>query len=264
MKNYIITVLGISWILTAIIFINPQTAINNFAVIMFVPLILTLIFKRKEEKRSGNKIKILKKKFNKKAMIFGCVYPIGFIIVCATIAIILRQARIVFTTNIVVWLITEFVTVVIGLFSALGEEYGWRGFLLPELTKVYGRRKAVLITGLVWSLYHIPAVYLLAKLTGIGNPIYVCIVQAIVVFVSNFAFSYCFYLSESIIPVVVYHSIWNTFNTAILGDIYNGKQGIVNGNIFLINGEGILGLIIGVIAMIYFWRKLQISICQVE
>jgi hypothetical protein len=53
----------------------------------------------------------------------------------------------------------------------------------------------------------------------------------------------------------LYHSIWNTFNTAILGDLYNGKQGIINGNIMLINGEGVLGLVLAVIAAFYFWKK---------
>lgn len=151
------------------------------------------------------------------------------------------------------------VTILVGLFSALGEEYGWRGYLLSGLTKLYGKKKAVLLTGIVWSLYHIPVVYLLAKLTGLGNSLLVCAIQAAVVFASNFAFSFCYYLSESIIPVIFYHSIWNTFNTAILGDIYNGKQGIVNGNILIINGEGVLGLILAIIVIFYFWKKLDNS-----
>jgi membrane protease YdiL (CAAX protease family) len=41
---------------------------------------------------------------------------------------------------------------------AMGEELGWRGFLLPELLPL-GQWKAVLISGLIWGLWHIPAVW---------------------------------------------------------------------------------------------------------
>lgn len=41
---------------------------------------------------------------------------------------------------------------------ALGEELGWRGFLLPELLPL-GQWKAVLISGLIWGLWHAPAIW---------------------------------------------------------------------------------------------------------
>ena len=34
---------------------------------------------------------------------------------------------------------------------ALGEEIGWRGFLVPELSKVTGFTGTALINGLMWS-----------------------------------------------------------------------------------------------------------------
>ncbi len=41
---------------------------------------------------------------------------------------------------------------------ALGEELGWRGFLLPELLPL-GQWKAVLIGGVIWGLWHAPAIW---------------------------------------------------------------------------------------------------------
>jgi membrane protease YdiL (CAAX protease family) len=41
---------------------------------------------------------------------------------------------------------------------ALGEELGWRGFLLPELLPL-GQWKAVLVSGLIWGLWHAPAIW---------------------------------------------------------------------------------------------------------
>jgi len=42
--------------------------------------------------------------------------------------------------------------------SALGEEIGWRGFLVPELAKKMSFTKTALITGIVWSIWHYPLI----------------------------------------------------------------------------------------------------------
>jgi CAAX protease family protein len=40
--------------------------------------------------------------------------------------------------------------------SALGEELGWRGFLVPELSKTMSFTKTAIVSGLVWSIWHYP------------------------------------------------------------------------------------------------------------
>jgi membrane protease YdiL (CAAX protease family) len=45
----------------------------------------------------------------------------------------------------------------INMVFALGEELGWRGFLLSNLMPL-GQRRAILISGLIWGLWHAPAV----------------------------------------------------------------------------------------------------------
>jgi membrane protease YdiL (CAAX protease family) len=47
---------------------------------------------------------------------------------------------------------------------ALGEELGWRGYLLPELLPL-GTGKAILISGVIWGIWHAPAV-----LQGLNYP----------------------------------------------------------------------------------------------
>ena len=42
------------------------------------------------------------------------------------------------------------------IMGPLGEEFGWRGYLYPELKNQTGWLKASLITGLVWALWHAP------------------------------------------------------------------------------------------------------------
>lgn len=44
-----------------------------------------------------------------------------------------------------------------GLAVTFGEEYGWRGFLQDELSKL-GRRPGALLVGLVWGVWHMPVI----------------------------------------------------------------------------------------------------------
>lgn len=45
----------------------------------------------------------------------------------------------------------------INTFLALGEELGWRGFLLPELLPL-GQWRAILLSGVIWGFWHAPTI----------------------------------------------------------------------------------------------------------
>jgi uncharacterized protein len=45
----------------------------------------------------------------------------------------------------------------INMLFALGEELGWRGYLLPHLMPL-GQWKAILISGIIWGVWHAPAI----------------------------------------------------------------------------------------------------------
>jgi membrane protease YdiL (CAAX protease family) len=48
----------------------------------------------------------------------------------------------------------------INLIPCLGEELGWRGYLLPRLLERVSPRVAVLITGTIWGIWHAPMIAL--------------------------------------------------------------------------------------------------------
>ncbi|MEY4237743.1 MAG: hypothetical protein RL339_344, partial [Pseudomonadota bacterium] len=59
----------------------------------------------------------------------------------------------------------------ISLTSALGEEIGWRGLLVPELAKLGSFRSVAIISGLIWTLYHVPLI-IFADYHGSGTPLW--------------------------------------------------------------------------------------------
>lgn len=264
-KLYMILVLLVTWSVTAVLFIKPSIGLEFFTLIMFIPGILAVIFNIAEYKSAKKVFECFTRKITVKAMLFSIFYPVIFVIICAVIAYVSGMAsfhreayinsfgqvthdKILVIRDIVVFIIVTILT----LPSTLGEEYGWRGYLLPKLTKLYGKVKATTIVGIVWGLFHVPAVFLLAKNTGMSNPLLLCIVQAVAAFTFSFPSSYSYYLSESIIPPMFIHAVWNSVNVMVLGDIYENEYGILKGNLLNINGEGILGSILGIVMIFGF------------
>jgi uncharacterized protein len=53
------------------------------------------------------------------------------------------------------------------LFSGMGEEFGWRGYMLPRLIKRFGLMKAALLLGILWEVWHLPMHYMAYKAYGV-------------------------------------------------------------------------------------------------
>jgi len=54
----------------------------------------------------------------------------------------------------------------LNLVATLGEEFGWRAYLLPKLANL-GKRKALLLSGLIWGVWHWPVI-LMGHNYGLG------------------------------------------------------------------------------------------------
>lgn len=253
---YMLAVLLVTWIFTFLIFAKSAVGLITLAWIMFFPAIVAIIFNMLGRKSFRSMFSCVTAKPNLKSMVFGIGYPLLFIAICAIAALLTGSGYFnpasLNGSSFAAVLITSIILILVNLIPAFGEEYGWRGYLLPRLTRSMGKTTATIIVGIAWALFHFPIVYLLASTTGIGNPLLVAVVQACAAFLFSFSFSYSYYLSGSIIPVMFYHSTWNVVNTLILGDIYFKNLGLVAGNIPYINGEGLFGVILGIILAAWF------------
>jgi len=108
-----------------------------------------------------------------------------------------------------------------------GEEYGWRGYLLPRLLPLGEVRASVLI-GVIWGVWHLPL--LLAGLNYPGVNIWLATIVFIFVTV-GLSFTYTwFYVasSGSVLVAAVFHASTNNFSdTFWVPPLFSGVNPIV-------------------------------------
>lgn len=85
----------------------------------------------------------------------------------------------------------------------LGEESGWRGFLLPELTKRFSLRISSLLVAGIWILWHLPAFWFNENYLNMGPGILGWVIS--LSFGSVLLAWLCKGSGFSVIPVLIWH-----------------------------------------------------------
>jgi uncharacterized protein len=132
---------------------------------------------------------------------------------------------------------------------ALGEEIGWRGFLVPELNKVVGFTGVSVISGLMWAAYHFPV--LLFGDYNKGAPAWYSLTCfTLMVVADSFILTWLTLRSRSLWPAAIFHGSHNLFIQSIFTPLTR-DTGPSN---YIIDEFGI-GLVITVsIAALLVWR----------
>jgi uncharacterized protein len=141
--------------------------------------------------------------------------------------------------------------VVFSCATALGEEIGWRGLLVPELAKVNSFFKTALISGGIWAVWHYP-VMLFADYGNTGTPIWFNLIFFTLAAVGiSFPLAWLRLKSGSIWPAVILHASHNLFFQVIFSPL-TGDTGITE---YLIGEFGIGLALISLLVAWLFWRK---------
>ncbi len=94
--------------------------------------------------------------------------------------------------------------------SALGEELGWRGLLVPELSRRMGYTKLSLVSGIIWTAWHLPLI-LFSSYHGSG-PLWISVaVFTVLILTASFAYSWLRLVSGSIWGCALLHGSMNYF-----------------------------------------------------
>jgi uncharacterized protein len=135
------------------------------------------------------------------------------------------------------------------LLSATGEEIGWRGLLVPELAKITTFNKTVLISGVIWAAWHMPAI-LLADYNSAAPLWYAIICFVILVLAISFPFAWLSIKSGSFWPAAILHASHNLFIQGVFDMLTEGT-----GPTPYIIGEFGIGMVLtGLVIAFVFWR----------
>lgn len=146
------------------------------------------------------------------------------------------------------------VVVLTSMLTALGEEIGWRGLLVPELAKITSYSKTSLISGFIWALYHMP-ILLFACYHSAGSPVwYSLICFTIMAIAICFAFTWLRVKSGSLWTAVILHAAHNAFVQAFFKPMTTYRT-YMNYKAYFIDELGLFLVLAMVIAGVVFWLK---------
>jgi membrane protease YdiL (CAAX protease family) len=134
--------------------------------------------------------------------------------------------------------------------SALGEEIGWRGFLVPELSKSTSFTATSLISGIVWSLWHYPI--LIYGDYNAGTPTWYGLTCFTVMVISiSFVFAWMRLKSGSLWTGAILHGSHNLYIQGIFTPLTRntGKTA------WFIDEFGCVLPLVAMAFAIYFWSK---------
>jgi membrane protease YdiL (CAAX protease family) len=105
------------------------------------------------------------------------------------------------------------------LARALGEEIGWRGFLVPELMKHMSLWKVGVVSGLIWTAYHMPLIIFGSyNSSSHGGPPITYQIACFTVMVTSMGifFAWLRVASQSVWPCALLHASHNLLIQSIL------------------------------------------------
>ncbi len=189
--------------------------------------------------------------------VFSSLLPVAIVVICCLFNYLIGWGQFRQQQEILSLVHEHNRNLIYGWIRAMGEELGWRSYLLPGLLIHFHPIIALNISGLVWGLYHVPVMILLSyrPQSKVQYPIRAIIVQCLSCWISAFVYGWiAIQCQYSIIPPTMMHFIWNRINPSLLGSIYTNTPGWMNGEQWKINGEGLTGCII------YFFAAIIILI----
>ena len=138
------------------------------------------------------------------------------------------------------------VGVVRAMATVLGEEIGWRGFLIYESRKVLSFTGVSLFVGFIWALWHWPILLYYSE-----NVILEFITFFVFVISMSFIMTYYTFKSKSIWTAVIFHSVSNVFVQKIFPPLTEKIEGTEH----WLGENGIMFAIVTLVFATYFWRK---------
>ncbi len=114
----------------------------------------------------------------------------------------------------------------------LGEEIGWREYLLPKQIAVYGVRKGTLLNGLYWGIAHLPLIYFGFNYSpeNAGAPWSNMLMMMLVCVMLGIICSYVMVRSNNVMYPAIIHGAVNVIGEIPVFVSVSGKNGLLGPN----------------------------------
>jgi membrane protease YdiL (CAAX protease family) len=275
--SFVLILLLLSWAVTFFIHFFGLSQ-NPMSLVMILPLILVLVFmlSSKKERFSSIGWRIPHLKY----IAIGIFLPLVQVSFVISIGLILKivsfnpQHTICKRPTPYLWLnllicipalfipfiLLSWPRFIFGWLSHMSEEIAWRGYLFRKIAiEKKSLKKAVFISGVVWWAWHVPMFLFSPVLRDLGFG-FLALTAALALFSlvgTSFVYSWVYIQSGSIWAPTIMHLFWNLFRGIFTGRLSDGEPGLFVGNLWLINGEGIIGMVVMVFSGLIFYLLTQ-------
>jgi len=265
LKLYIIITFTVSAVIEAIwiFFGKSATQLGISYLLMIVPLIAAIIIGRMFYKKQGV-LGFRKSKFT--YILLAVFIPLAYLATSYGLfwffskgsyngspSVLIESAAAYsgqeLPSNIAI-IISLIITLPISIITALGEEVGWRGLMYPIMQRMWGWKKAIIVSGVIWVLWHLPII-----VAGLYYPpdtslVYLVPMFFIEIFALTVIISWLRMASNSVWPAILFHAMHNYFDQVVFQSFTKNPN-----SVYFVGEIGIITLIITVLVAIFILIK---------
>lgn len=181
---------------------------------------------------------------------FGIPYLIYWIIFPGTL-------KFEFSTTFMIIVVS---CIPLSMTTALGEEIGWRGFMVPRMLEAWGFEKMLCASSLIWCIWHMPI--LISGVYMPGTPLVFKIVMFIINIGSVGVIAGILTIrAKSVWPAAFLHAAHNAYDQAIFSVYTVGEN-----KMYFVSETGIITavVVVGIAVYMYLSEKKSLTQSTVE
>ena len=122
---------------------------------------------------------------------------------------------------------------ILGLLLGFGEEYGWRAYLQGEILSM-GKKRAILLIGLIWGIWHYPVIWMGHNYPG--EPVWGTFLMTVYTILLAFVLGYVMLKTGAVLLVAYLHALNNQVLSYLIALVYKPGDPIFS------YGTGLFGL----------------------
>jgi membrane protease YdiL (CAAX protease family) len=140
-------------------------------------------------------------------------------------------------------------------FFALWEEIGFRGYLLPKLLDL-GRKRALILSGFLHGVWHLPLIFLTPFYVDLGNPFLTIPIFLLLLTAAGVVYGVPRLETDSIWPSTILHGSFNAF----LGLFTTLTVVSSSAAIYLVGETGVLTLLATTAVALWFLQRRKTAV----